>query len=391
MRSSVFSTVDIVMLGSFGVWTRGTLQARGLPLAQALTKSTNLKIAIVTTPWDDPDQAGVRETIEGVAIYNTHAINPLQTPRVVKEQLDLVRALKPALIHVMKPKASAGLTADVLSRSEARPRLIVDHDDWEGDGGWNDQSPYPLLARRLFAYQEKRLLHIADAVTAASTLLEGRARELRGGSSETEVVYLPNGLDDAWRNRLRQSAVQSKQSEFPRMVLYSRFAEFSNSWLNDVLTRIDRGLTQSIHLHVVGDTDGNWNPENLHQIRVVRHGYLERQEIPEILGAATVALYPYDDNLINRSKQSVKLLELMAAGCAIVASDVGDIRRVGGAGLSVVQPGDARSFAATILRLIDDSQRSSRLGRMAQERSALFGIDRLADRLSNLYALHGVR
>ncbi len=98
---------------------------------------------------------------------------------------------------------------------------------------------------------------------------------------------------------------------------------------------------------------------------------------------ATVALYPYDDNLINRSKQSVKLLELMASGCAIVASDVGDIRRIGGKGLSVVQPGDATAFSAKILRLIDDPLLSRSVwDEWRSERSSIFAIDRLADRLS---------
>ncbi len=172
------------------------------------------------------------EMIDGVAIYNTHAVSPQQTLSVVREQLDLVRALKPALIHVMKPKASAGLTADVLSRFRYRPRLIVDHDDWEGDGGWNDRSPYPLPARRLFAYQEKRLLlYCRRRNCRQHPARRSRQADLRGESSKAEVVYLPNGLDNAWSNRLRRAAAQRKQFELPSMVLYSRFAEFSNGWL----------------------------------------------------------------------------------------------------------------------------------------------------------------
>src|SRR5690606_40643975 len=49
---------DIVMLGTFGVWTRGTLQSRALPFARAITASTGLDVAIVTTPWDAPDEIG---------------------------------------------------------------------------------------------------------------------------------------------------------------------------------------------------------------------------------------------------------------------------------------------------------------------------------------------
>ena len=52
-------------------------------------------------------------------------------------------------------------------------------------------------------------------------------------------------------------------------------------------------------------------------------GWVERSELPAYFGAAQVALYPYDDTLINRTKCSAKLVELMAAGVPVVASRVG--------------------------------------------------------------------
>ena len=387
MRSAAVPTADIVMLGSFSVWTLGTLQARALPLACALAASSGLRFALVTTPWDDRAQAGLHDISGGVAIYNTHAVRQRQAVRIVREQLHLLQQLQPKIIHVMKPKAAAGMTADLLARSGRGPRMIVDYDDWEGDGGWNDRAGYPILSRRLFAYQERRLLGVADAVTAASTLLEERARRMRAGTGAADVVLLPNGLERDWADELREAARANRVWNEPRLLLYTRFAEFTVEWLDEVLRRVDAALTTPVEIAIIGD--GRERARGLvgmRRIRPIWHGFVPRASIPNLLGSATIALYPYDDNLINRSKQSVKLLELMASGCAIVATDVGDIRRVGGAAIRTAPAGDAAAFADAVVELCNDAQQAAERGRLAQVRAERFTIERLAQRLLPLYA-----
>lgn len=383
MRSSASTTVDIVMLGSFGVWTRGTLQSRALPLARAVTNLTDLRLAIVTTPWDAPDQAGVCEQHDNVQIYNTSAVKQRQAFAITRQQISLVRRLRPSIIHVMKPKASAGMTADLLLRAGTSASVVIDYDDWEGDGGWNDRSAYPLPARRLFAYQEQQLLRAADAVTAASTLLEVRARRLRGGPGH-EVTFLPNGLGTDW---LKELSSLRKEITAPRLVLYSRFAEFSAAWLATVLHTIDRRLQTPLELDIIGDSDhSRLQSSQFDQLRLVWHGFVPRPEIPGLLGTATIALYPYDDNLINQSKQSVKLLELMASGNAIVASDVGDIRRIAGNSVIAVRAGDAETFASEVVRLIENPGLARELSKRARQRVERFTMSRLAETLTSVYS-----
>ncbi|MCZ7673362.1 MAG: hypothetical protein M5U34_42740 [Chloroflexi bacterium] len=43
----------------------------------------------------------------------------------------------------------------VVAVPTAKLRLIVDSDDWEGWGGWNDRAPYSPLQKRFFAWQEQ--------------------------------------------------------------------------------------------------------------------------------------------------------------------------------------------------------------------------------------------
>ena len=386
------ATVDIVMLGSFGVWTRGTLQSRALPFARALTKMTGLRIAIITTPWDDPKQAGSTENVDDVLIYNTRSTSQAMFPVAVAEQLKLLRQLNPTLVHLMKPKAFAGLAGQLLTRTGGKPKLLVDYDDWEGDGGWNNRAGYAVAARRLFGFQERELLRRADGVTAASTLLAERASRMRIGCQKMGVTYLPNGLDASWLARLDGIGDLPPAPDQPNLVLYSRFAEFTMAWLGDMLRELDQKLECPVTLHIVGRD----NPEvldlsRLTFVEIEWHGFVQRDEIPALLSQSSIALYPYDDNLINRSKQSVKLLELMAAGCAVVASDVGDILRTGGEAVLAVQPGDAAAFASAVHRLTLESGRTVEFGKRARTRAGEFTIERLAERLHDVYCECGIR
>jgi glycosyltransferase involved in cell wall biosynthesis len=70
-------------------------------------------------------------------------------------------------------------------------------------------------------------------------------------------------------------------------------------------------------------------------------GQLDHADIPALLAAGDVALAPYPA-ILDFSFSPLKLYEYLAAGVPIVASDVGQIREVLGAGNygTLVTPGD---------------------------------------------------
>ena len=87
----------------------------------------------------------------------------------------------PDVVHLFKPKAVTGLTHLVLRGRQwlgypARPpAIVVDTDDWEGDGGWNDYEAYPWWQRQIVNVQERWGIANADAVTVASRTLQAQA------------------------------------------------------------------------------------------------------------------------------------------------------------------------------------------------------------------------
>ncbi len=82
---------------------------------------------------------------------------------------------------------------------------------------------------------------------------------------------------------------------------------------------------------------------------------------------------------------SIVLLEAMAAGVAIVTTDVGESRHVidQGVGGLVVEPGQATQLADALLRMIDNPEQRSDMGRRAREK---FGDNYTVDNMVRNYA-----
>jgi glycosyltransferase involved in cell wall biosynthesis len=96
-------------------------------------------------------------------------------------------------------------------------------------------------------------------------------------------------------------------------------------------------------------------------------GWVPDDSLPAYFAQADVAIYPFDDTLVNRAKCAVKLRDLLAAGVPVVAEGVGQNRemiRHGETGW-LVEPGDVVSFADGVVRLLEDAPLRKRLGQAA--------------------------
>jgi glycosyltransferase involved in cell wall biosynthesis len=126
--------------------------------------------------------------------------------------------------------------------------------------------------------------------------------------------------------------------------------------------------------------------------RLVYVDWVKPGELPAYFAAADVAIYPYDDTLINRTKCSVKLIDLMAAGVPVVADDVGQNGEYIEHGVSglLVPPGETDAFANSVVKLLRDESLRAKLGRGAQKRVfEEFNWARLVARVEEAY--RGIR
>ena len=383
------------MIGPFGLRHKGTSRARLLPMAQSLADRGH-QIKVVLPPWDSPQDSGQEAEADGVAI--THVALPPSFPGVF--HLLLARrlaaealAFRPDVVHCFKPKAYAGMAAFLLWYAGrlgfAKSKLVLDTDDWEGPGGWNEIAPYSRMQKDLFAFQERWGLVHCHALTVASHALETIAWSR--GVPRDRVFHLPNG----WPATQSGPEVEaSSPAQGKVALLFTRFVEFDVAWLievwKDVLARVPDARLLVVGKGLFGEeellqqlSDSEGTSESLEYL-----GWLEGDELRRRQQAAHLAILPYQDTLINRAKCSVKLIELMASGLPVVATDVGENSHYIEHGVSgwLVPPDDKEAFVNAVALLLKDLQLRTRLGKGARQRILdEFKWSNLAERAEQAY------
>jgi glycosyltransferase involved in cell wall biosynthesis len=379
----------IAMVGPFGLHPKQTMRSRALGLARPLVARGHAA-RILMPPWDTPDQADRTWLEDGVELRYV----PLRggAPGIARRLVGETLAWRPDVVHCFKPKAYSGLVAEWLWRfHRARVRLVMDADDWEGAGGWNDVAPYTPLQKRFFARQERWGLTHAHAVTVASRTLESLVWSL--GVPREQVAYVPNGPGIPTEEVSPAQRVASRDrlglGERPTVLVYSRLFEFDTARLAAVLAGIRAAVPDAAVLLVgagLYKADSARFREQLAAFglldAVVDAGWVELAELPATLAAADIGLYLMDDTLLNRTKCPVKLADMLVAGVPVVAEAVGQVTeyvRDGRTG-ALRETGDVGGLIEAAVALLADAGEQGSRGAGGREYVlARFGWERLAD------------
>lgn len=367
--------MKIVFLAPFGIRPKGTLIARMLPLAEAL-QTLGHEVIIVAPPYTNPEDSGKTEVVRGVRLVNVllgprHKV--LAVPFLAWRMLRATLSQRPDLVHLFKPKGYGGVAAMLmlsLQRLGLRlPPLLLDTDDWEGEGGMNELHAYSGREKRFYRFQEQWLLRNALAVTVASRGLEQLVTGT--GLPPGRTLYLPNCVGapaesdaEAARKGLGIPA------EAPVVLLYTRFFEFSQEKLHYLFAELFRRVPE-VRFLVVGK--GRHGEEELlrevaresgFERALVLAGWVEPATIPGLLAAGDVAVYPFADTLVNRTKCPAKLTEILLAGTPVVADRVGQLAEYIADGRSGIlcEPDDWREMADRTVALLQEPERMRRLG-----------------------------
>ncbi|MGH2461626.1 MAG: glycosyltransferase family 4 protein [Chloroflexota bacterium] len=369
----------IVVVGNFGLYRKATMASRALPIARELARAGHSLTVVMPheaspsalVPSDDNVRLiSVRPPVRRSSVvgYLWHGL------RIVWA----VRWLRPDAVYLFKPIGFAGLTLFVFwALRQARLTgavIALDTDDWEGKGGWADRDPHPAWERWVIAGQERWSLRHADVVTVASRALEQLAAE-----SGARAIYAPNAASPASPGWAAAEGRPGQQPAglpgAPTILAYTRFVEFCPGRLVDLLAAT-RARVPTARLVVVGQ---GLRGEEREFARLARErglgdaarvvGWVAPDRLPAYFAAADVAVYLLDDNLLNRTKCPMKLVDLLLAGVPVVADDVGQAReyiRDGESGL-LVTPGDVGAMAAQVARLLGNDSLRRRLGSAARQ------------------------
>jgi glycosyltransferase involved in cell wall biosynthesis len=364
--------MKIAFVGGFAFSPKGTMQARAFPLAAELVKRGH-EVSIFLTPYDNPDDSGREWTRAGVRVCNMKTgSSPGVYPRLLFRLWKAVDEYQPQLAHIFKPKGFAGALASYLLVKGMR-NMVVDCDDWEGWGGWNEVKPYPWAVKEFIDRQERWLMRRAPAVTVASRTLNARVTKIRKVAEG--VFYVPNGGASPDAHYGSQDDIR-REMRLPAgpLILYSGHFEPGEDAMFFCRSAVPVAERNGAAIILIGD-----GPE----IGKVRAFFSERpraqvclfprlpyEQFLKVVYASDITAFPYPDDGVHRSKCSARVIDYMMMGKPVLTSSVGqaDEYLVDGDSGLLVPPGDERAFGEKLERLLQDSCLRARLGRNAQQR-----------------------
>lgn len=349
------------MIGTFGFHPNKTMRARAWQLGKALVRRGHT-VQIFMPPWHTPTEANRQWEEGGVLIRYV----PLKggVAGITYRLVDEVLAWQPEMVYCFKPKAYSGLAGAWLWQFHRhRLRLVIDSDDWEGAGGWNDRANYSPIQKQFFAWQERWGMGHCHWLTVASRTLQSLA--WAQGIIPEQVLYLPNGTGIAAERAERtvDQRLALGLGERPTLLLYSRLFEFEVERLIRILQRVQEELP-ALAILAVGTGLFAKEAAQLRQRfqetdlmnRVIDVGWIEEEKLPAVLACADVGIYLMEDNLLNRTKCPVKLADMLACGVPVVGEAVGQVGEyiiAEQTGL-LRATGDEVGVATDLLRLLQD-------------------------------------
>ncbi len=360
-------TPRIVFVAPFGMRQKTTVWARILPLARYLAARGYL-VTLLIPPWDSPEDAGKCWEDEGVEIVHVKLLGGL--PSIIRRLMDEIDHLRPAIVHIVKPRAYAGIVQWLLWQRRRRdkgtgPRIVLDVDDWEQ--AWSSVAGYHPLVARFLEWQERWGFAHADAITAASGWLVHKAAEL---APNTPTLYLPNGVVPPTGQPHRAPFDINRP---PTVLWFTRFIEVEPEWMQAWWRALHKHRPD-IHLLVAGAPlqKGRNGPFRMALGRnddgITWLGYVPQPQLAEVYARSDCAIFPAAERPLNQAKCSVRLATTLLEGVPVVASAVGEQARYGADGAARLVPPDAtpEAFALAVLDVLDRRGEKVRMVRQAR-------------------------
>ena len=280
---------------------------------------------------------------------------------------EAMRAFGPDVVHAHEPLTPS--TSMLAVRAATVPVVATFH-------AFLDRSRLMEVASPVLRTVSRRI----DAGIAVSEAAAGFLRR----SIDVDLEIIPNGLDverfahpgdipdglPAGRRLLWVSRLDP-QKGFG--ILVQAFALLARE--HSDLSLIVAGAGRD------GDAIGDLSEAD--RARVVMLGAVPHGDLPPYYGAADVFVAP----ATGQESFGYVLVEAMAAGLPVVASDIAGYREVVRSGIEglLVPPGDPPRLAEAVARVLADPALAARLSEAGRARAAGFGWDRIVPRIEAVY------
>jgi glycosyltransferase involved in cell wall biosynthesis len=315
-----------------------------------------------------------------------HALRGLLFGRAAARQLE--RLIEQGEVDLVNFHSQfTGVTGIPIARRYRIPPVFTMHNPL-----WSDAAACQSRLQRTKFWLEQRTETQADAVICLSGhVMEHRVRYF--GLSPARATVAPVGVDDFWfQSRPISRLVKERYAPNgePLILLVGRIAAYKNQLvLAQALPRLLAAMPNA-RLVFVGSQDSS---PYLRRVRaavaeahaeshVIFAGAVPLEELAQIYEIAQVFVLP---SLHENCPQA--LLEAMAQGKAIVASDIPPVRELLPDGSAeLVPPLHHEAMAQTLIRLLRDDRAREELGARARKRAYdVYRLEKVASRIVEAY------
>jgi len=277
------------------------------------------------------------------------------------------------LVHFQKCFHYAVLPALVCSWMANKP-VHYDWDDWEAKIYFQGGEPPSLFVGMFLDLMERLIPRMVDTGSYSSQRIQELFIE-RGMDAE-KLVHAPVGADlELFHPSCNGDGVKEEYHITGPLVLY--VGQLHGGQYAELFIKAAAGVLKvrpEATFMIVG---GGYRLEELRRMgkvlgigeKVIFTGSVPHHLVPRYITSCDIGVACFENNEITLCKSPLKIVEYLASGKPIVASNVGEVRRmVGGAGL-LVQPGDVKGLSDGIMKLLQNPLLREKLGKAARERA----------------------
>ncbi len=323
----------------------------------------------ILAPGSRPSEdAGVRIVGRPVRVPYRGTVAPISfSPGSWRRIRSAMRSFDPDVIHAHEPLTPSTSMLAVLAASA--PVVATFHAS--------------LDRSRLMELAGPVLRQVSGRIDAAVAVSEAAAAFLRR-VVDVPLEIVPNGVD------VRAFAHPGRPVEGlpagPKILWVNRLDPQKGF---EIMLRAFEELASEIpdvHLLVAGDGRDRVLLRSLPselRSRILRLGTVPHAELPRYHAAADVAVSP----ATGQESFGIVLVEAMAAGVPVVASDIAGYREVVRDGVDglLVPPNDANALAAAIRRVLSEPELAATLAAAGRTRAETFSWQAVAPRLEAVY------
>ncbi|NTU55263.1 MAG: glycosyltransferase family 4 protein [Anaerolineales bacterium] len=222
--------------------------------------------------------------------------------------------------------------------------------------------------------QEIATLHLSDAIICPSNVTRDYIASL--GLSRKLVTVIPNGVSPS---DFSPSPLPNREGRVPILLYIGTLADWQG--LEVVIKALPKILEgQPVRLQIVGRGRSRQRKFLAKQIRklgveerVAIQPAVPHHEVPALIAGADICIAPLglNDRNVTQGACPIKVLEYMAAGRPLVASNMPIVRELVREDVDALlfSPNDPDDLARQVLALLSDVELSKRLAESASERA----------------------